>query len=205
MAIPYSSTKCVPGAVPRMQRHYPTLHQGGYRVPERDNEDIQCAGKGATGRRNNVSKDLLTTVWKPKQTALSPNLQASVEAVDSQFQHTSTVNLGRRTVTFPEGVHALLLPGFIPAKLSLLPWTGTVSPPLHQLRPAVPWWCQHPGSQPFQQLQGPWQPPTSTSTLLHASLSSPRTVSQWNAKLQRPSSLTYTWLCQLSGTLIPPP
>lgn len=121
MAIPYSSTKCVPGAVPRMQRHYPTLHQGGYRVPERDNEDIQCAGKGATGRRNDVSKDLLTTVWKPKQTALSPNLQASVEAVDSQFQHTSTVNLGRRSVTFPEGVHALLLPGFIPAKLSLLP------------------------------------------------------------------------------------
>ena len=129
MAIPYSSTKCVPGAVPRMQRHCPTLHQGGYRVPERDNEDIQCAGKGATGRRNDVSKDLLTTVWKPEQTALSPNLQASVEAVDSQFQHTSTVNLGRRSVTFPEGVHALLLPGFIPAKLSLLPWTGTVSPP----------------------------------------------------------------------------
>ena len=100
-----SSTKCVPGIAPRMQRHCPSLHQGGYRVPERttDDDDIQCAGKGAPGRRNDVSKDLLTTLWKPEQRALSTNLQASVEAVDSQFQHTSTVNLGRRDITFPEG------------------------------------------------------------------------------------------------------
>ena len=76
---------------------------GSWREGQTNNDDIQCAAKGATGRRNNVGKDLFTTLWKPEQMALSTNFQASVETMDSQFQHTSTVNLGRRYVTFPEG------------------------------------------------------------------------------------------------------
>lgn len=85
-----------------MQRHCcPSLHQGGYRSRrERQTMTIYSVQeRGLQEEETEVSKDLLTTLWKPEQTALSTNLQASVEAVDSQFQHTSTNNPGRREIS----------------------------------------------------------------------------------------------------------
>ena len=97
------------------------------------------------------------------------------------------------------------LPGLIPAKLPLLPWTtGTVTPPFHQLHPAVTRWCQQPGKQRFQQLQVPWQSP---DLYLHPTPCWPLITQNCpTVKFLTPISFfSDIYLhCQLSGTLIPP-